>query len=135
MGASSPPWTITAEYGSISSVHTKPHQGIDFAVPIGTPVKSVTDGKVIKVEDTGNNGFGKSVMISSNNRTVIYAHLSKQLAEVGQEIKLGDIIGESGNTGRSTGPHLHFQVNINGKAIDPNPTLWQASLRKALLRG
>jgi murein DD-endopeptidase MepM/ murein hydrolase activator NlpD len=133
--AASPPWTITTEYAEIDSVHTKPHKGIDFALPEGTPIKSVTEGTVISTRDYGNVNLGKSVMIQSGDKVVMYGHLADQLVEVGDKIDFGETIGISGNTGRSTGPHLHFQVTINGKPIDPRPTIWQGMMKKALVGG
>lgn len=133
--AASPPWTITTEYGEVDRVHTTPHKGIDYAVPEGTPIKSIVDGKVEVVKDEGNISFGKSVRIRTpDGKLVIYGHLKDWTVRPGQEVHFGDVIGHSGNTGRSTGPHLHFQVNINGKPVNPHPTIWEGMMRKALTK-
>ncbi len=129
--ASSLPWTITTEYGEIDEVHRTPHKGIDFAVPQGTPIKAVVEGNVEVVRDEGNISFGKSVRIRTDDgRLTIYAHLSQPKVHVGQHVEFGDVIGNSGNTGNSTGPHLHFQVNINGKPVNPMPTIVQGMAHK-----
>jgi murein DD-endopeptidase MepM/ murein hydrolase activator NlpD len=133
--AASPPWTITTEYGEIDGVHHTPHNGIDYAVPEGTPIKSIVDGRVEIVKDEGNISFGKSVRIRTpDGKLVIYGHLKDWTVRPGQVVHFGDVIGHSGNTGHSTGPHLHFQVNINGKPVDPHPTIWEGMMRKALTK-
>jgi murein DD-endopeptidase MepM/ murein hydrolase activator NlpD len=134
--AASPIWTVTSEYGSIDSAHPTPHKGVDFAVPQGTPLKSVVEGTVEVVKDEGNVSYGKSVRIRTDDgRLVIYGHLSDMAVRVGEHVDFGEVIGKSGNTGGSTGPHLHFEVKINGKSIDPNPTLWEGTMKKALSGG
>lgn len=130
--AASPPWTITTHFHEIDSVHSVPHNGIDFAVPEGTPIHSVTDGTVEIVRDEGNISFGRSVRIrTADGRLVIYGHLHDWAVRRGMQVHFGDVLGHSGNTGHSTGPHLHFQVNINGRAIDPEPTIMEGVMRKA----
>lgn len=95
-----------------------PHRGVDFAVPIGTPVMAVGDGEVIMVK--GGGAAGNYVAIRHGRQYMTrYMHLSKTLVKVGQKVKRGDRIGLSGNTGRSTGPHLHFEVWINNIAVNP----------------
>lgn len=131
--SASPPWTITTEYGVTDSVHSSPHKGIDFAIPEGTAISSLTPGVVDRIGDHGGKSFGKFVQVKSMNKTIIYAHLSETLVKEGDTISTGDVIAYSGNTGRSTGPHLHFQVNIQGKPADPMPTIWTATIKKALL--
>ncbi len=98
------------------------HNGLDFGAPIGTPILAAESGKIIAIGDQDNyrtNGkrlcyraaYGKFIMVKhENNLTTMYAHLSLWSVKVGDEVKRGDIIGYSGNTGRSTGPHLHFIV-------------------------
>lgn len=134
--ASSPPWTITCEYGETDSLHPSGHKGVDFALPNGTELKSVVEGTVEVARDEGDVSYGKSVRIKTDDgKLVIYGHLSDMAVKPGDHIEFGEVIGHSGNTGRSTGPHLHFQVNRNGTAINPMPTIWTASLKKALLSG
>lgn len=129
-------WDITTHFGDIDSVHPTPHKGVDFAVPEGTPIKSVVEGNVEIVKDEGNTSFGKSVRIrTGDGRLVIYGHLSSMDVHVGEHVDFGEVIGKSGNTGHSTGPHLHFQVNINGKPIDPMPTIYGGMMHKATAGG
>lgn len=132
--AASLPWTITTHFGDIDSVHPTPHKGVDFALPEGTPLKSIVGGKVTVV-DEGNISFGKSVRISApDGRYVIYGHMHDFTVQSGATVHFGDTIGHSGTTGNSTGPHLHFQVNINGKPVDPMPTIYEGMLHKAITK-
>jgi murein DD-endopeptidase MepM/ murein hydrolase activator NlpD len=98
----------------------RPHHGVDYAAPVGTPVMSIGDGKVIK--KGYDRGGGHTVKIQHNSTyTTVYMHLrnyTKNL-KVGSYIKQGDVIGYVGSTGLSTGPHLDFRVYKNGKPIDP----------------
>lgn len=126
---------ISAKYMNIDSIHTTPHKGIDFAAPKGYPIQSFTDGVVVRVVDFGKTDFGKAVYIQDQyGRVMIYGHMSKWDVKEGQKVKFGDKIGEVGSTGRSTGNHLHFQVNIKGKPTDPSSVLNQAAIRNALLK-
>jgi murein DD-endopeptidase MepM/ murein hydrolase activator NlpD len=95
------------------------HTGIDFSAPIGTPIYATGDGKVAyPSEDLG--GYGLVVEINHGyGYQTLYAHMSKIIVKPGQIVKRGEIIGYVGNTGRSTGPHLHYEVRKNGKPIDP----------------
>jgi murein DD-endopeptidase MepM/ murein hydrolase activator NlpD len=99
------------------------HKGIDYRAYMGTPVVSAAHGKVIEADSTGwNGGWGKYVLIDhGNGKTTRYAHLNKISVITGQEVKQGDIVGYSGSSGRSTGPHLHFEYRLNGRAVDPTP--------------
>lgn len=94
------------------------HQGTDIRVVIGTPVQS-TSGGVVEFAGT-KGGYGTTVMVKHDDgRTALYAHLSKAGAKVGGRVNPGDIIAFSGNSGNSTGPHLHYELRENGKAINP----------------
>jgi murein DD-endopeptidase MepM/ murein hydrolase activator NlpD len=94
------------------------HSGMDFRAAIGTQVHATGTG--IVVEAGRNGGYGRMVEIDhSNGFSTRYAHLSRILVKPGQRIKAGDVVGESGSTGRSTGPHIHYEVRRNGDAIDP----------------
>jgi murein DD-endopeptidase MepM/ murein hydrolase activator NlpD len=113
---------ITSRYGEIDHVHKKPHTGIDLAMPEGTPLRSIDDGIIQKVVDYGDNNIGKGVIIQfEDGKQGIYGHLSEVKVKEGQIIHEGDIIGLSGNTGHSTGPHLHFGLKEDGHFIDPTP--------------
>lgn len=95
-----------------------PHRGVDFAVPIGTPVLAVGDGEVIIAKNGG--AAGNYVAIRHGRQYMTrYMHLRKALVKPGQKVKRGDRIALSGNTGRSTGPHLHFEIWINNLAVNP----------------
>lgn len=94
------------------------HSGLDLAVVSGTPIYSAQDGKVIHSGSMG--GYGLTVMIQHDNGVVtLYAHCSSLVAQVGQYISKGDHISNVGSTGKSTGPHLHFEVRANGSTVNP----------------
>ena len=94
------------------------HQGQDFAVPTGTPIFAPADGIVKRAYYIG--GFGNHIKIGhSSGYTTTFSHLSKIFVRHGQKIKRGDVIGETGNTGRSTAPHLHYEVHYYGTPKDP----------------
>jgi murein DD-endopeptidase len=95
-----------------------PHNGVDFATPVGTPIVSTGDGVVSRV---GNHRFaGRYIDINhSGTFETRYLHLSKVLVKQGQRIKRGQKIALTGNSGRSTGPHLHFEFHVNGQPVDP----------------
>lgn len=96
-----------------------PHKGVDFALPVGTPVIAPADGVVIHIAYQAN-GAGRYLKIRHGTQyTTVYMHLSRSLVKVGQAIKKGDRIAYSGNTGRSTGPHLHYEFHINGHPVNP----------------
>ncbi|MGB7433529.1 MAG: M23 family metallopeptidase [Ahrensia sp.] len=94
------------------------HAGLDFRTPTGTPIKASGDGVVIKAGRNG--GYGKMVEIKHpSGLTTRYAHLSKIYVKKGQAVATGSTVGAAGSTGRSTGPHLHYEVRQNGKPLDP----------------
>jgi len=110
------------------------HGGVDYPVSVGTTVYAAQDGKV--VPNNWGKAFGQQVIVDQQaigagptriaGGWAIYAHLSKVLVQPGQEVKKGDKIGLSGNTGNSSGPHLHYEVRDNerysaGKDVDPMP--------------
>lgn len=99
---------------------TNNHQAVDWATPVGTSVKASSAGKVVKAGWIGT--YGYAVFIDhADGRQTRYAHLSKITVKVGQTVKQNEVIALSGNTGASTGPHIHFEIRENGKAIDPLP--------------
>lgn len=94
------------------------HGGIDFPVPIGTPIFAATDG-TISYTGTGR-GYGIAVFERlANGMEAVYGHTSRPLVSPGQQVKAGQQIALSGNTGRSTGPHLHFEINTSGRWMNP----------------
>jgi murein DD-endopeptidase MepM/ murein hydrolase activator NlpD len=108
----------------------RPHGGIDFAINIGEPIYAVFDG-VIRVAQV-NGGYGKMILIRHyNNLETLYGHLDRIMVKVGQEVKAGDVIGYSGNTGFSTGPHLHFESRCLYQTFDPE---WILDVEKRELR-
>jgi len=96
----------------------KMHSGIDFTAPVGTPVYATGNGRV---ESTGyDGGYGLRVMIDHGySYKTLYGHMSKSTVRAGQRVKRGDLIGYVGNTGTSTGPHLHYEVHKNGRPVNP----------------
>lgn len=95
-----------------------PHRGVDFVMPQGTPVLSVGDGEVVVAKRSGAAGYYIAIR-HGRTYTTRYMHLRKLLVKLGQKVKRGDRIALSGNTGRSTGPHLHYEVWINQQAVNP----------------
>jgi murein DD-endopeptidase MepM/ murein hydrolase activator NlpD len=96
----------------------KSHKGIDFATPVDTPVKAVADGTVTQSERRGS--FGELVVIRHRGGWESrYAHLNTRQVKQGEKVQAGQLIAKSGNSGRSTGPHLHLELRKSGKAIDP----------------
>ncbi len=96
----------------------KLHAGVDIGVPVGTNVYAAESGKVITAGWV--QGYGNCVIIMHDNGlTTLYGHLSSYATSVGQRVNRGDLIAYSGNSGNSTGPHLHFEVRLNGTAVDP----------------
>ncbi len=94
------------------------HRGLDYSNPQGTPVRATADGKVVAVQQQ--RGLGNVLKIDHGNNVVtVYAHLRKSLVKKGDLVKRGDFIAESGNSGRSTAPHLHYEIRVNGRAINP----------------
>lgn len=112
--------TITSQYGMrfhpILKVN-KMHTGIDIANAEGTPIRAAANGVVIHVGAL--TGYGNTIIINHGECTTMYAHLKNYAVKVGDEVSAGDMIGEMGSTGWSTGPHLHFEVRVNGEYVDP----------------
>ena len=95
------------------------HYGMDFTAPKGTPIYATGDG-IVKRADNRASGYGKHIRIDHGFGYVsLYAHLSKYEAKRGQKVKRGEVIGYVGNTGRSAGPHLHYEIFKDGKKINP----------------
>ena len=117
---------VTSEFGNRIDPITgkrKGHTGMDLAVPIGTPIRAALPGTVT-VSKYNAGGYGYYVCIDhGNGLSTLYGHCSQLLARVGQTVQAGDIIALSGSTGRSTGPHLHFEVRVNGERTNPRAYL------------
>jgi len=119
------PFTRISSGYSMSRMHPilkyrRPHQGIDYAAPTGTPISTVADGVIAQVGS--NNSQGRFVRVShSNGYETIYNHMSKfaKVSKKGTKVKQGQVIGYVGSTGYSTGPHLDFRMKHNGKLINP----------------
>lgn len=117
---------ITSTFGhrenpfSGSGVET--HKGLDIRAPMGAPVKSMAKGMVTFAGRRG--GYGNCIVIKHiGGYETLYGHLSKILVKTGQQIDIGEQIGKVGSTGRSTGPHLHYEVHRNGQKINPKSFL------------
>ncbi len=115
-------------YGIILPIHhngvsrrlSYDHPGVDYRANVGTPVMAAADGVVTIATFGWNGGYGTTVLIAhSNGRATRYGHMSSLAVKPGEIVQQGEVIGYSGNTGRSTGPHLHFELRINGSAVDP----------------
>ncbi|MBC7100009.1 M23 family metallopeptidase, partial [Candidatus Bipolaricaulota bacterium] len=117
--------TISSSFGPrIHPIYGVPsfHTGIDIAVPEGTPVRAAAGGTV--TFSGWQEGFGLLVVIDhENGYETYYGHLSRLLVAPGQSVSAGETIALSGNTGLSTGPHLHFEVRYLGTPVDPRPLL------------
>ena len=98
------------------------HTGIDFGAGYGTPIRAAADGTVVRAGWLG--GYGNATVIDhGKGLATLYGHQSKILVSEGQEVKRGQVIGQVGATGFATGPHLHFEVRIDGTPVDPRPYL------------
>lgn len=121
IAAPSPGPSITSSYG----VRKDPilgtpamHSGLDFRAPMSSDVRVTAAGKVISAGWNG--GYGRMVEVEhASGYTTRYAHMSKILVKEGEELKAGDVVGKVGSSGRSTGPHLHYEVRRNGDALNP----------------
>jgi murein DD-endopeptidase MepM/ murein hydrolase activator NlpD len=107
---------ITSVYGPRGSSY---HYGTDLRLDIGDTIRSVFDG-IVRISKYNPNGYGNYVLVRHYNGTeTIYGHMSERSVAVGQEVKAGAVLGLGGNTGRSSGPHLHFEVRYRGIAVNP----------------
>ena len=94
------------------------HTGVDFGAGEGTPIKASADGVVVSAGAQG--GYGNATIIDhGNSLATLYAHQSRMAVSAGQSVKRGQVIGYVGHTGYATGPHLHFEVRVDGTPVDP----------------
>ena len=117
-------WPVEGRISDVfNSTESKRHQGIDVPSPLGTPIKASSPGTVIYSSNTIK-GYGNLIILRHSEEFVtVYAHNQVNLVEEGNWVERGQIIGKVGQTGRATGPHLHFEIRKNNKAVDPLPYL------------
>jgi murein DD-endopeptidase MepM/ murein hydrolase activator NlpD len=117
-------WPVEGKIAdTFSDSENKRHQGIDIPSPIGTPIKASSSGTVIYSSNTIR-GYGNLIILRHSDEFVtVYAHNQINLVEEGAWVERGQVIGKVGQTGRATGPHLHFEIRRNNKAVDPLPYL------------
>ena len=114
---------ITSRFGARSSIRVSNHTGLDIGATIGTPIKAAASGTVTFAGYKGS--YGYMVVISHSNEVeTYYGHCSKLYVTAGQKVNQGDVIAAVGNTGNSTGPHLHLEVRVNGVAYNPQNYLY-----------
>lgn len=112
---------IASDFGYRTRPYVGFHYGVDIGMAMGTPICAVKDGTVI-TSVHGSSGYGYYIIIDhADGVQTLYAHCSELLVSVGDEVKKGDIIAKVGSTGRSTGPHVHFEIRIDGERVDPLP--------------
>jgi len=98
------------------------HEGLDFTANVGTPIRAAADGIVTEAGPSA--GYGNMVEVSHGyGLETRYGHASKLLVKAGERVVKGQVIAEVGSTGRSTGPHLHYEIRLNGNALDPRQYL------------
>jgi murein DD-endopeptidase MepM/ murein hydrolase activator NlpD len=122
---------LTSDYGM--RVHPvlggrRAHKGVDLGAPVGTPIHATADGTVSRAEWFSSYGLYVSLEHGGNIETR-YGHMSRLNVAAGQQVRKGDVIGFVGSTGRSTGPHLHYEVRIAGAAVNPVPYMQADAMR------
>lgn len=118
---------VNSEFGRRSSPwggETEQHEGLDIGSPAGTPVKSPAAATVVAATSGG--GYGNHVTLNHGNGVrSLYGHLQRVDVKAGERIAKGQVIGLVGSTGRSTGPHLHYEIRVSGERVDPRGFLWK----------
>lgn len=108
------PWSAKPEF----------HSGLDIGAPVGTPVKAPAPGTVVFAG--ANAEYGQMLIIEHGNETKsIYGHLSRLNVTVNEQVRRGEVIALTGNTGRSSGPHLHYEIQVKGQSVNPTSYLWE----------
>jgi murein DD-endopeptidase MepM/ murein hydrolase activator NlpD len=108
------PWAPSSEF----------HSGLDIGAPIGTPVKAPAPGTVVFAGQ--HSEYGVTLIIDHGNDTKsLYGHLTKLQVTLNQRVQRGDVVALSGNTGRSSGPHLHYEIQVKGQAVNPHGYIWE----------
>lgn len=116
--------TITSRYGVSSRIRKSNHTGLDISAKTGTKIKAIADGTVTCAKYSGS--YGNLVKIDHGNGVETwYAHTSKMYVKNGQKVKAGETIAAVGSTGNSTGPHLHLEIRVNGKHVNPQKYLYK----------
>lgn len=126
--------SITQHFGGMYS--GEPHKGLDIGMPEGTPIYAAADGEVIIANDYDSWGYSWGYYVKINHSSLhdtLYAHMSRVAVREGQYVRQGELIGYVGNTGNSSGPHLHFELYLNGTRVDPEPYIGTDALQKYLL--
>jgi murein DD-endopeptidase MepM/ murein hydrolase activator NlpD len=117
-------WPVEGKCENLfEEAENKRHQGIDIVSPLGTPIKASGSGVVLY---SGNSirGYGNLIILRHSEEFVtVYAHNQVNLAGEGMEVQEGQVIAKVGQTGNASGPHLHFEIRVNNKAVDPLPFL------------
>jgi len=125
---------VSSQFGVRSDPFTgeaSRHEGIDFVAAYGAPIVATAPGKVVLAQYYG--PYGRTVDVDHGRGFITrYAHMSKIDVSVGDEVRAGDVLGALGNTGRSTGPHLHYEVRFQGRPINPVPQNVLATAQRSL---
>jgi murein DD-endopeptidase MepM/ murein hydrolase activator NlpD len=120
---SAAPASVNSNFGwRMDPISGRPrfHKGIDIAAAYGANVEAADGGRVVFAGVQGS--YGETILIDHGaGRQTRYAHLSERLVEAGNHVQAGQLIGRAGSSGRSTGPHLHFEVLVDGRPVDPTP--------------
>jgi murein DD-endopeptidase MepM/ murein hydrolase activator NlpD len=113
-GGRASPWSSKSEF----------HSGLDIGAPIGTPVRSPAPGTVVFAGIHPE--YGQTLILDHGHETTsLYGHLSKLQVTTSQKVQRGDVLALSGNTGRSSGPHLHYEIQVKGQSVNPTSYLWE----------
>ncbi|GGF88702.1 M23 family metallopeptidase [Paenibacillus abyssi] len=123
MGTTAPTmkFRVSSEYGVLEEIRGgRVHRGVDIAMPRGTELHSIADGTVERVVNYGGERLGRGIFVRTDSGDLhVYGHLDKVSVETGDHVDAGALIGLSGNTGHSSGPHLHFALMHDGQYADP----------------